>query len=800
MAKWLFLVFGFIYSPTVLFAQEYSIKGKIVNEKQEPLSFVNVLLQREKDSTIVQGTSSNQNGVFDIQDIKSGDYLIKISYIGYNIYQKLIDIKSDLDLGTIVLAEKRQELGEVTITGKRPHIEKRADRLIFNVENTALSQQSSFEILKNTPGVLIINDRIKIRNTPATVYINDKRVYLSGSELRDLLEGYSGTNIRSIEVITTPSSRYDAEDGTVLNIITSKSISVGYKGSVNTRITEAVFPKYNFGTDHFYKNDFLNLFAGYSYSPRKEYKHDKSYFNFFENNIPDDYWDVDFRKITRSYAHNLHTILDFTINEKNSLSLSANILHSPGKTFNNKVVTDMFDVDQNLESYFLTDSELDNDRSNLSFSLGYGLTLNDKGVTMNAVSNYIYYDDRQTQFLSTDYFDNNDNLTNNNSFNFLANQRNNIFSQQLDFSIPLESLHIETGLKYSSIDSKSKASFDGEDVPENTEDDNFDYIEDIYAAYGNVTREWEKWALILGLRGEYTDVEANSIVLGSINTRKYFELFPTVNLQHAINDNHQLELSYKRSLNRPRYGRLNPYRYYLYEQQFSAGNPNLTRSIDNKVSLDYTYKKKFVFSLYYQHTNGLIERLTFQDNENRNIYTSYFNIDEEFQYSLDFMYYGYVWDWWYLYVYMSGFYMENTFQALESDNVMQTSHILGYFGRAYNQFVLSEDRTFTADLTLYYMPKFLYGSIKTDPRFYTDIGFTKSFWNKRLVATLNFTDIFNTKNRWQRSKYLNQDNGYIDMPERRTVSIGLKYNFGNYRLKDNKRNTTPDEQERLEGE
>ncbi|MGS2761521.1 outer membrane beta-barrel protein [Sinomicrobium sp. M5D2P9] len=797
MVKWIFLLTNFICFSTVLFAQDYYIEGKIVDEKQSPLSYVNVLLLKEEDSIVVRGTSSSDNGDFYIGNVEGGSYIIKASYIGYNTYRKSIKVNKNHEIETIFLVKSTEKLAEVTVMGNIPFVERKSDRLVFNVENTSLSQQNSFEILKNTPGVLAINNQIKIRNTPATIYVNDKRVYLNGDELQNLLENYPGTNIRSVEVITNPSSKYEGEDGAVLNIITSKNISLGYKGSVNVHWTEAIFPKYNFGTDHYYKNNFLNLFASYSYGLRKEYKHDKSYFNFFENNILDDQWSVNFQRITRSYAHSLHSILDFTLNEKNSLSISADILYSPGKIFSNKAITDIFDTDRDLVSYFLTNSELENDRSNLAFSLDYNLVLNDKGAKMNTASNYIYYDDWQFQSLFTDYFNNNDELTNANSFDFRAAQRNNIFTQQLDFSIPMSSFHIETGLKYSTISSKSKALFEGEDVPEDTENDNFNYKEDIYAAYGSMSTEWEKWALTLGLRSEYTGVEANSLILEEINTQKYFELFPSVNLQYTFTNDNQLELSYKRSLNRPRYGRLNPYRYYLYERQFSAGNPTLTRSIGNKIAVDYIYKKKYTLSLYYQHTNGLIERLTFQDNENRNIYASYFNIDKEFQYSLDFMYYGYIRDWWYLYVYMSGFYMENTLQALESNNVMHTSNTLGYFGRAYNQFVLSQDRTFTADLTLYYLSNFLYGSIKTAPRFYTDIGFTKSFWNKRLVATLNFTDIFNTMNIWQRSRYLNQDNGYIDMPERRTVSIGLRYNFGNYRLKDNKRNTTPDEQERL---
>ncbi|WP_170164460.1 outer membrane beta-barrel family protein [Sinomicrobium pectinilyticum] len=791
------LVFCIFCFPFALLAQEYTLNGVVKDGEQNALSYVNIVLIQQSDSTVVSGTSSDNAGKFAITEVKTGNYILKATFVGYRDVEKPIEVNDDINVGTILLEEVTESLEGVTVTSGKPLVEIRSDRLVLNVENTSFSAQSSFDILRNTPGILVLNDQIVVRNTQATVYINDKRVYLSGEELKSLLENYSGSNIRSVEVITTPPARYDAESGAVVNIVTSRSISVGYKGSVNGRWTEAIFPKYSLGTDHYYKNNFLDLFVGYSYNPRKEYKHDNSYFNFFDGDTPDNRWEVDFRRTTRSYAHNLHTIMDFTLNEKNSLSVTANIMHSPGKTYDNNVVTDIFDTVGNLESYFLTDSELDNDRSNLAFSLDYTYNINDKGAKMNAVSNYIYYDDRQFQLLYTDYFDPNSVPTDRNYFDFLAKQRNNIFTQQLDFYLPSEWALVETGLKYSSISSNSSVDFDGDDIPPETEDDRFKYRENIYAAYVSFNKEWENWSANIGLRGEYTDMEANSVVMGEVNTQTYFELFPTVVIEHTINENHQLGINYKRNIDRPRYGSLNPYRYYLYERQYSEGNPGLTRSIDNKIALDYVLKKKFIFSLYYQHTNNEIQGLTFQDNKNKVISEGQYNIEEGLQYSLDFTYYSYIKDWWYFYTYMSGYYMENSFPAIQSEVPVQKLNTMGYYGRAYNQFTISKDRSFTANLSLFYMSNYIQGSFTFKNRFSTDIGLTKRLWKNRIIASLNLTDIFNTQNIWLASRYQNQDNGYIARPETRTVSFSLKYNFGNYRLDDNKRDTTPDEQERL---
>ncbi|NJW54685.1 Plug domain-containing protein, partial [Salinimicrobium sp. CDJ15-91] len=168
------------------------------------------------------------------------------------------------NLGTLVLSEDTAALAEVSINYKNPSVKREVDRLVFNVENTTLSHGSSWDILKKTPGVILSGENLTVRNQGVQVYINDRKVQLTASELQTLLENYSAENIKSIEVITTPPARYDAEGGAILNIITSKSIAPGYKGNVNAAWTQAIFPKYQLGTSHYYKTEKLNVFGNYS--------------------------------------------------------------------------------------------------------------------------------------------------------------------------------------------------------------------------------------------------------------------------------------------------------------------------------------------------------------------------------------------------------------------------------------------------------------------------------------------------------------------------------------------------------
>ena len=239
--------------------QTYKITGKVVDEANNSIAFANVLLLKAADSTFVQGTSTDDIGKFVLTEVESDLYLLQASYIGVGSIPRALDIKTDVSLGALVIPSSTN-LEEVVVTAKRPTVQRLTDRLVFNVENTVVSQGSSWDILRSTPGVIVNQDELQIRGQAATVYLNDRKVQLSSQEVNDLLQGFSGANIKSVEVITNPSAKYDAEDGPILNIVTSKPITPGYKGSINGSITQAVFPKYSLGTSHYFKTDKLNLF------------------------------------------------------------------------------------------------------------------------------------------------------------------------------------------------------------------------------------------------------------------------------------------------------------------------------------------------------------------------------------------------------------------------------------------------------------------------------------------------------------------------------------------------------------
>src|SRR5690606_20339251 len=192
----------------------------------------------------ISGTTTSEDGSFILKGVEAGNYRINFSYIGFESWNEAINISSNKNMGSIILRESSEMLDQTIVHAKLPTIKKTAGKLGFTVENSSLSVGSTMDLLKMTTGVVVIDGNIQIKFSSPIIFINGKRVYLSSAEAAALLENTDAANIKSIEVITNPSAKYDAEAGTVLNIITSKAISIGYKGSVNATYEQGIYPKY----------------------------------------------------------------------------------------------------------------------------------------------------------------------------------------------------------------------------------------------------------------------------------------------------------------------------------------------------------------------------------------------------------------------------------------------------------------------------------------------------------------------------------------------------------------------------
>ncbi len=796
--KLAFAICAFLTFPLTSLSQSFSVSGHVKNESNDAISYANVIALKASDSTIVSGTTTNELGSFTLSDLSKDRYLIRVSFLGFKEFSREVVLESDIELGNITLIEEVESLTEVKILAKKPTLKRENDRLIFNVENTSLTEGSVWSILKSTPGILIINDEVSVRNASNIIYlINDRRVYLSGEELQQLLSGTTASAVQAVEVITNPPAKYDAEGGAVINIKMSKNLIAGYNGSIYSNYTQGVYPRVSTGMNHFFKGKKTSLYLGYNFNAQKKNRINDERVNFIENNQVVGNWLTDIDRNTTTKTHTVNLNFDYAINDKNTFSISANGLLTPHWKRDTNSFTEAID------STFTAFNKTDDDILNIGANVDYVYEASN-GSKLSFNVHHTNYDYDRLQDVRSSYRDASNQFIRSNTFNTTSLQDIKIYSGQIDLSIPLKKEGtFEIGVKTARIDSKSNIeqifTNDNTVISDPLNSGGFNYSETNHAAYISLSKDWTNWSLTVGARTEYTEGSGilESIASNDENNFDYFKVFPTTNLTHRFNDNHSLGLSYSKRIERPTYSNLNPFKFFFNDNSFFTGNPSLEPAITQLTTLSYSINDEYTFELYYRESEDTFSELTFQDNNLNQIFYRPSNLKKEVDYGFDFILYKSFTKHWTAYVVTSVFNYEGQFLAEQSNNVVQSNELWSFYGNAISYFSFLEDQSLTANLSLLYISPIFDGSSEVSTRTQIDIGLKKSFNKGKWILSLSANDILLGSDYTVTNKYLNQDNQYYARFDNRWVRLGLRFNFGNTRLSTNENIKELDERNRL---
>lgn len=767
-------------------AQSLDVSGFVIDATDEPVAFANLLVLKVKDSSVVTGTSSDENGFFKISKLNPDQYLLKTTFIGFTDNFKVITVSEEMVDIEILMEESLEALNEVQLIYKKPTVVRESDRLVFKVENTALSQGNLVEVLRSTPSVLVLDDAILVKNTTPVIYINDRRVHLSSSEVIELLQGTSAANIKSVEVITNPSAKYDADSGVVLKIIMSKNLVTGYNGSVFSNYEQGVFPKTSFGTTHYFKGDKTNLFFNYSFNSRKDNRVDDEQVFY-----PDEEWNTNLNKNKWSETHNLGVNFDYELSEKSNLALSANAQFLPYFKY---LIRSNTDIESNASSFDrITSNSLSRDnRHNVGFDLDYNYQISDASkLTFNA--HYTNYDYQRRQDVNSDYSIDGAIIVEETAYNSKSNQDTNIFTSQLDYAMTLsENASLGTGIKFSNV--KTGSGILQNDIiagveiinPGNT--NTFDYNEDVYGAYLDYSYSKDKLNLNAGLRVEQTNIigissnETNS-------SQDYLEFFPTVSLGWQISENVLSSINFKRSIDRPNYNNLNPFVYYLNDNTIFTGNPNLKPVITNAIFLDASINDKFSFTVYYKKYENNFFELPLQDNANNILIYTPLNISSTEEIGFDFETNLNITDRWFLYFATSIYNYKDT--GTVSGTSLKRDMWSNYSNLTSNISFL-KDKSLTASLSIYYLGKNIQGFRIIDTRWDTYFTISKRLFKDKGSISLSMSDLFNKQDYSSSLDFLNQKSNILNDFDTRYIKLGFRYKFGNTKLSTNERYSEED--------
>lgn len=588
--------------------KQVNVSGKIIEAAtKQPLEYATLVLTHAKNNRVFGGVT-NANGQFSAQ-VPKGIYNIKIEFIGFKtktLPQK--KITENLNLGTILLSEDAQTLDEVEIIAEKSTVEIRLDKKIYNVgKDMTIKGGNASDVLDNVPSVNVdAEGAVSLRgNENVRILIDGKPSALVGLNGTDALRNLPADAIEKVEVVTSPSARYDAE-GTagILNIILRKGKVTGFNGSINTTLGHPT--QYGIGGNLNYRTKKINLFTNIGYRYRKGPGNSYTKISYLNQDAIIDSTQTEDRTFNRkSNNYNATIGLEYYIDKKSSVTGTFTF----GKSKDDDVATNYIDkyLGTNPNTPLLKQIRVEDeneDGNDKQYSLNYTKNIDDKGQKLSVDLQYGDSQEEEPSFVSV-----NGKLTEKNSQ--VTATKNKLL--QIDYVLPIgENSQFEIGHKADLQDLSSNFKVNILNPNPNTFDPSnaIDFKQDIYAFYTQYGSKINKFSYLLGLRTEITDIDLNVLTTNQTSNKKYTEWFPTVNLGYELNDNDNLTLGYARRLRRPRHWFLNPFETRSSATSVFRGNPDLNPTYTSSFDLGYNTKiSKFNLgaSVYYQYSTDIIQ-------------------------------------------------------------------------------------------------------------------------------------------------------------------------------------------------
>ena len=777
---------------------QYSIKGKIVNQDNQAVEFLDITIIQ--DDSIIDSYSTNSDGTFILKS-NHGDFELLIEEMGKLLEQRKISVDNDLDLGVLKIVSQQQNLKEVVVQGKAKTYERQIDRLVFNVENSiAAIGGDALDALKNTPSVKIKNDQISIvGKNSVNVLINDRIVQMNGEDLTNYLKSIPSANIKKIEVITNPPAKYEAEGNSgLINIVLKEAKENAWSTTLRSSYTQGFYGQLNNGINFSYSKDKFSALVDLShYSGSNIYTNDMNYY------YPSEHWSqkMSNKKIYRGLS--ALTTLSYKINDYNTVGFQFN----GGHNYNGSREKTRTISNQNgqIVKDFSTNSRVKGDGDYYNMNVNYNHKFDSVGKKFSVDLDYMSNKGNNGNDFISDMYFKQDRKT------ILANNLNNKdienASGKVDFYFPFKKGTWEFGSKVSSTKSDYQLNSNFTDLATNvdlmTQDDHFKYTENVESLYVSFQRKLsDKWSTKIGLRGEYTQSKANSLTTNSVTEKEYFKLFPTFYVQYQPKENHSFNLNFGRRIQRPSFWELNPNKWYSNPISYTEGNPFIQPSFVYNVELSYGFKDYIQAKVYYQNMQDGFGQIAFHGEEELDGELTQTQVFKRLNY-YKMSSYGIVLSstvkptkWWESNLELSLSYNKsiNEIDILDKEYTGNGSNF-----SIYNNLNLNTKKTLTAQINYYYAPKGKNREFNYTSSSSLDIGFKYLVLDKKLTLSLMMYDIFKTDVMTITTNVQNIPQSFKQYYDSQSIRFSLSYKFGNSKISVNKRQTSNAEEANRSG-
>lgn len=634
MKSTLFSVLLVLFPTAFLLAQTVSITGTITDDQNNPIPFASTALYHP-DSTLATGTVSDETGNFSITT-KPGSYFLKITFLAYQ--EKIIgnlQITQDTNLGKVLLQSSTQVLKEIEVTAQKSSMELQLDKRVFNVgQDLSIAGGSAADVLANIPSVSVEADgTVSLRGSENVRILIDGKP--SGLVLRspDALKNFQANMIERVEVITNPSSRYDAagEVG-IINIVLKKNKANGVNG---TFTISGGYPALYGGSYAInVRRKSLNFFSSYGTSYRNTKGYSRSYQNFPAS---DTSYTQRGDMQNKELSHNIAGGLDYFVTEHNTITGAIQYNWSDGVN-NSKLTYDDFKNGQLFNTVVRSDRE-EEDEENIEGSINYRKTFEQEGREFTLDYKYIKSVDAEHS-----------NYLQQSTETASLVQRADNDSREKNWLIQSDYIHpigkegkIEAGIKTTTRVVDNDYALEEQDAIGNWQslpvfNNNMIYTERIHAGYLMAGNKFGKVSTQAGLRGEYSDITTELTETDDVNHRSYFNLFPSVNIGYEFTPDRTWQVSYSYRINRPEFRDLLPFSNFTDSRVFFVGNPNLNPEYTHAFETNYLLNWEggsILSALYYRARKGVIQRIN-ELNDDGTTFIMPINLATQDAYGLEF--------------------------------------------------------------------------------------------------------------------------------------------------------------------
>jgi len=774
------------------------VSGKLFDASNQPVSYATVTLLRQ-DSSVVNGDLTQDDGSFSIPNTGVGTFMLRISAIGLDPKTiPNIQITADApnkNMGKVKVASSSTKLKEVAVVGERPIMEMKVDKKVFNVEkNTTTAGGSAADVLQNVPSVSVdVDGNVSLRGKQdVTILIDGKPSTLLGTDAASALQSLPASSIESVEVITNPSAKYDAQGLTgIINIITKKDGRLGINGTAT--IGAGTNDKYNGnlglnlrkGKWNVFLNSSFRLNANYNRTTisRQDIKGDSLYSHSYENSRRQ--FDGFFNSIGATYDFDKNNSITFTQNV-NSMDFGYkdpsynNVYTGPSKTV---FVDSTYRYSQASGGPLSFSSALDYKRKfkKQGEELSIDATISTNTISRSQIYNSQYFNTNLQPFPYSPVNETAPSSGSNGSFNAWADYTDPLFTKNGKLGFGWKSqVYWYNSHNNPLVDSGTTV----KDAVDNTLLNNFNYSQQIHAGYVNWNDQLGKFSYQAGLRAEYASYNGTDYAITTLPyNNSYFDLFPSAFVSYQLPNQQSIYLNYSRRTNRPSFWELLPYLDLSVPGIISKGNPGVVPEFIHNVELSYSKQDNkgdnIILSTYYQYTQNLIARVDslIQTGPQAG---SIFRQPENLASGITYGFEGTahlqllpIWD---------ATISVNLFQnEINIGNSAETQYLsdesgFSWIGKANTNIKLPGN--FSLQLNGNYESPKVVAQGKLQEVYWLDAALRKNLWKNKATVVLNCSDIFNTRKYTTLYSLSNYTETYYRDRETRVGNLTFTYRFG----------------------